>query len=90
MKNSVIAKIQLTFQGLMNHFGFFLLVSSSESIAISFDKKNLVSLLSMLATITGILVILLNAAVLMRFEPRTRIILNGIIMANGYAIVGIG
>jgi hypothetical protein len=90
MKNSMIAKIQLTLQGLMNYFGFFLLVSSSESIALSFDKKNLVPVLSMLSTISGISIILLNAGVLMKFEPRSRIIVNAIIMANGYAIVGIG
>jgi hypothetical protein len=35
---SIVAKLQLTGQGLMNHFGFFLILSSSESIAISFGK----------------------------------------------------
>ena len=90
MKATSIAKIQLTLQGLMNHFGFFLLLSSSESIAIGFNKKNLVSVLSMLATVTGILMIILNISCLINYSAQKRIIWNGIIMAAGYAIIGVG
>ena len=39
MKSEHIAKLQLTLQGILNHFGFFFILSSSESIALSFDQK---------------------------------------------------
>lgn len=90
MKESTIAKFQLTCQGLMNHFGFFLILSSSQSIALSFDKKNLVGIMSMLATVTGILIIWFNASVLMKYSPKYRIVANGVIMATGYLVVGLG
>ena len=90
MVDSTTAKIQLTGQGLMNHFGFFLILSSSQSIAISFDKKNLVGMMSLLASVTGVAIIIMNATFLVKYSPRNRIITNGIIQATGYTIIGLG
>lgn len=83
-------KIQLTLQGLINQFGFFLLLSSSESIAIGFNEKNLVSLLMFSANIASVTILFLNALYFMKYEPKHRLIANAIIMTVGYIVITIG
>ena len=90
MKESVIVKMQLTGQGLINDFGFFLMMSSCQNIAISFDKKNLVGIIPMLSLIMCIIVFIMNTAYLIRYSPKARIIANGVVHLAGYIIISLG
>ena len=56
------AKSQLFLSGILNYFGFYIILSSTESICQEFDKESMVTVLPMLATMTGITMIALNAA----------------------------
>ena len=90
MKPKIRAKIQFTLQGLINQFGFFLLLSSSKNIALSFGKKNLVSFIMFAANIASVLILFINAMFLMKYAPRTRLIWNAFIMFSGYLVIAVG
>ena len=90
MDQTLIIKVQLTVQGITNMFGFFLLVSSSESIAVEFGQKNLVPLSTFLATIMSVTVLFINALFLMDIPPKMRLVANAVIMGLGYAVIAIG
>mmetsp|Transcript_8098 Transcript_8098/g.7171 ORF Transcript_8098/g.7171 Transcript_8098/m.7171 type:complete len:138 (-) Transcript_8098:808-1221(-) len=81
------AKLQFTVQGLINQFGFFLLLSSSKNIALSFGEKNLVSAILLAANIASVSILFINAIFLMHISSRYRLIANAIIMFLGYAIL---
>ena len=84
------AKFQFTLQGLINSFGFFLLLSSSESIALGFGQKNLVSTLMTSANFANVVILFLNAVWLVRFPPRFRLLINAFMMFVGYTVITIG
>ena len=87
---STNAKLRFTLQGLINSFGFFLLLSSSESIALGFDEKNLVPLLMFSANLANVVILFLNALWLIKYTPRFRLLINATFMFCGYAIITIG
>ncbi|CAI2371898.1 unnamed protein product [Moneuplotes crassus] len=84
------AKMQLTIQGLINQFGFFLLLSSSKTIALHFDQNNLVSAIMFAANIASVTILFINALLLMRFKPKHRLIANTFIMIAGYGCIVAG
>ena len=90
MEKSTIVKLQLTIQGVLNHFGLFLLLSSAQNIAISFGKKNLVGMMTMLSSTWGAGISILNTLFLVKYPPETRIFINSILQAISYILVGIG
>ena len=83
-------QIGLYFQGILNYFGFFLLLSSAENISIHFGYNNWVSSFALLATVTGNTMILFNAYWLMKYKALPRIVCNTVIMAVGYAVISLG
>ena len=84
MDISVIVMIQLTLQGLINHFGFFTVLSASQSIAIDFDRKNEVSIMIMLCSIASMCMLFLNAVWFAKYSPKNRIFSVGLIQVVGY------
>ena len=46
-KARFIVKVRIFVQGILNYFGFFILISSSESLAKSFGYNNWVSIITM-------------------------------------------
>ena len=90
MDISVIVMIQLTLQGLINHFGFFTVLSASQSIAIEFDRKNEVSIMIMLCSIASMCMLFLNAVWFVKYSPKNRIFSIGFTQAVGYILIGIG
>ncbi|CAI2371529.1 unnamed protein product [Moneuplotes crassus] len=90
MSPSTQAKLQFTIQGLINSFGFFLLLSSSESIALFFGQKNLVPMLTFSASFGNVVILFINAIWLVKYSPRLRLLCNATFMFIGYAIITIG
>jgi hypothetical protein len=90
MKDQTQVKLHLGIQGILNYFGFFIILSSSESICDQFGKQNYVPLLPLLATITGIIMICLNATFIRRYPSKSRIILNSCFQGFGYLFVALG
>jgi hypothetical protein len=64
------AKIQFTLQGTINNIGFFLLISSSQSIAIGFGQKNLVSAITFSTSVASVCILVLNASLFVKYTPK--------------------